>query len=243
MALPHPRPDWALFLDFDGTLVEIADTPGAIVVDPGLPDLLRRLGGALDGALAVVSGRQLGDLDGYLEGAVPALAGLHGWEHRSADGTIHRTPLPETELGKARAVLRSFADEHPGVLLEDKGGAIGLHYRLAPQHAAACEGIIEVLAAHSAGVLNVQRGKMVCELKADGRHKGEAVSCFMAEPPFAGRVPVFVGDDVTDEDGFRAANARGGTSIRVGGRRGSWLEALPGRLARLSDRRAGETTG
>ena len=211
----------ALFLDFDGTLVDLAASPDTVAVEPGLPALLGRVSARLGGALAVVSGRQIATLDRLLGAAVNCLAGLHGLEHRSADGTYHLEALPEHELHRARVALHAFVMSHEGVLLEDKTAALALHYRNAPQHEGACRRIMTELQERSGGTLRLQAGKMVWELRAMGRHKGDAVVLFMRERPFAGRVPIFVGDDVTDEDSFRLVNAEGGISIRVGGCDGS----------------------
>jgi trehalose 6-phosphate phosphatase len=215
MPLPSPSPDWALFLDFDGTLVDIAPTPDAIVVPDGLPDLLAGLARRLDGAVAVVSGRRLGDIDVYLNHRLTALAGLHGLERRRSDGAFDRRDLPEGVLAQARRELTRFAAGHEGVLVEDKGGSIGLHYRQAPECADACEALTRRLADASDGLLVVQSGKMVSEVKANGHHKGDAVAAFMSEQPFAGRTPVYAGDDVTDENGFAKVNEMNGVSIKV----------------------------
>jgi len=216
MALPPPADNWALFLDFDGTLVEIAETPEAIAVPEDLPAVLAMASASLGGALAVISGRRLADIDRFLRHTVTAVAGLHGLERRGADGSVHHVALPEAALNDARARLATFVAAHPGVLLEDKGGSVALHYRQAPAHGPACVSLTEELAAASGGRLAVQRGKMVSELRTAGRDKGDAVRDFMAEPPFAGRRLVFAGDDVTDEAAFAVANGEDGISIRVG---------------------------
>jgi trehalose 6-phosphate phosphatase len=210
---PH-HPDWAWFLDVDGTLIDIAPTPSAIHVPPGLPARLAALAVRHGGALALVSGRALDNVLQLVAPFRPPIAGLHGLERRSAAGRVLR-PAPLPGLDRLRADLGAFATAHPGVVVEDKDLSLALHYRLAPAAEADCRRAAEAAVAGRADLV-VARGKMVFEIRPAGSDKGGAVAAFMAEPPFAGRVPVFVGDDVTDEDGFAAANRLGGHSVLVG---------------------------
>lgn len=214
MNLPRPRPDWALFLDFDGCLVEIAPRPLDILVDPGVVQLLQRIDAALTGALAIVTGRPIAEIDMFLGELRLPVAGLHGAERRRADGSLEVVEIRHADLDGIARKLTSFANEREGVLLEDKGISLALHYRNAPQEEAACREIMDTLLASDA--LVVLDGKKVLEIKPRDIDKGRAVRAFMAEPPFSGRVPVYCGDDITDEAGFAAANDLGGTSIRVG---------------------------
>jgi trehalose 6-phosphate phosphatase len=203
----------ALFLDFDGTLVELAEAPGAISVPSGLKPLLDRLAERLDGRLAIVSGRAVEDLKGHLGGFAAVLSGSHGVELHYADGRSIPVAAPPG-LDAARESIRRFAAAGGGLLVEDKPAGIALHYRLAPERAEEVDALLQALAEGSG--LAFQRGKMVAELRPHGTDKGAALRRLMAEPPFAGARPVFVGDDLTDEDAFRAAAALGGEGVLVG---------------------------
>jgi trehalose 6-phosphate phosphatase len=203
----------ALFLDFDGTLVELADAPDAIAVPTALKPLLDRVTGRLEGRLAVVSGRAIDDLQSHLGSSALVLSGSHGAELRYADG--RRVPVSAPPgLAAARAEIERFAAGAGGLLVEDKPTGVALHYRLAPERERAVGDFLEELA-HRSG-LALQRGKMVAELRPPGADKGAALRRLMAEPPFAGARPVFVGDDLTDEHAFEAAVALGGAGILVG---------------------------
>ena len=208
----------ALFLDFDGTLVELAETPGAIAVPALLAPLLDRLCGRLEGRLAIVSGRAMDDLRRHVGGSAAILSGSHGAELRYADGRSIPVSAPPG-LAEARESIRRFAAGGAGLLVEDKPAGVALHYRLAPERAGEADAFLEALAGRSG--LAFQRGKMVAELRPLGSDKGSAVKRLMAEPPFAGARPVFVGDDLTDEDAFRAAAALGGDGVLVGPERPS----------------------
>ncbi len=207
----------ALFLDLDGTLIEIAPTPDAVRPARRLPQLLEHLSHRLGSALAIVSGRPISEIDRILAPLVLPAAGLHGLERRSANGTRHPPPaLPR--LRELRTALQDFAADHPGLLLEDKGAALALHYRARPDLRAATAAAVEAALGCAHTGLAVQRGKAVIEIRPDGADKGMAVAAFMSEPPFAGRRPVFAGDDLTDEAAFRAVRERGGVTVRVGGK-------------------------
>ena len=214
--LPEPCLDWALFLDFDGCIVDIAPTPEAVDVPDCLPSLLVALREALGGAVAIVSGRPIEQIDGFLGTAVPAVAGLHGLERRAADGGIVRPPLARNDLRAARALLHEFAAERAGVLVEDKKHTLALHYRLSPSLRDDCRDVVDAALENTPRDWQVIEGKFVFEIRPCGPTKGTAIEAFMGEAPFLGRTPVFCGDDVTDEDGFEVVNARGGVSIRVG---------------------------
>ena len=216
MTLPEPCLDWALFLDFDGCIVDIAPTPEAVDVPDCLPSLLVALREALGGAVAIVSGRPIKQIDGFLGTAVPAVAGLHGLERRTADGAIIRPPLPRDDLHAVRALLEAFAAERPGVLVEDKQYTLALHYRLAPLLRDDCKDVLNAVLNDIPPGWQVIEGKFVFEIRPREPTKGTAIDAFMGEAPFLGRTPVFCGDDITDEDGFEVVNARGGVSIRVG---------------------------
>jgi trehalose 6-phosphate phosphatase len=206
----------ALFLDLDGTLAGIEPHPGAVGPDPRRNSLLVRLSRALDGRLAVVSGRAIEDIDRILGGQIAAVAAVHGLDRRTASGERVSTEPPRG-MGEARAAAASALAGRPGVLIEDKGLAFAIHYRSAPELAAEACDLAGRLA--SAFGLELQPGSMVVELRAPGHDKGDAVEAFMAEPPFQGRAPVFVGDDLTDEDGFEAAARLGGFGVLVGRQR------------------------
>ena len=205
----------ALFLDLDGTLVEIAPTPDAVRPARYLPRLLDTVSGRVGSALAIVSGRAIPDIDRILAPLVLAAAGLHGLERRSGDGMLSPPP-PLPRYDELRAALRSFAAGHAGLLLEDKGAALALHYRTRPELGPAAAAAVDAALGDRRGGLVIQHGKAVIELRPEGADKGAAVAAFMAEPPFAGRRPVFAGDDKTDEAAFRAVRARGGVTVRVG---------------------------
>jgi trehalose 6-phosphate phosphatase len=215
--LSRPQPlslrEVSLFLDLDGTLAPIELRPEAVRPVAERSILLRRLGERLGGRLAVVSGRSLESIDAILEGAVAAAAGVHGLERRLGDGTIMRA-RPHSRLGEARAALDAFAQTWPGVLVEDKELAVTVHYRRAAQAGPQALALAARLADDLG--LRLQTGDMVAELKTPGADKGDAVTAFMAEAPFKGARPVFVGDDVTDEDGFAAAANLGGFGVLVG---------------------------
>lgn len=215
--LPEPRADWALFLDFDGSIVEIAPTPDAVRVPETLPSLLSALREALGGAVAIVTGRPIAQIDGFLGGAVPAVAGLHGMERRTADGATVPPPSPNDGLSGVRALLEEFAAARSGILVEDKTHSLALHYRLAPSLKIACRDVLDAALGGDPAGWEIVEGKMVFEVRPLGFTKGTAIEAFMGEAPFRGRTPVFCGDDVTDEDGFAAVDARGGVGVRVGG--------------------------
>jgi trehalose 6-phosphate phosphatase len=209
----------ALFVDFDGTLVELAPTPSDIRVSAALPGLLTGLAARLGGAVAVVSGRSLADLAPLVAPFAGAIVGQHGNEIRYPDGRLANGSgdgEPDLAIAAARAALGSFAEAHAGLMLEDKGGTIALHYRGAPDFAEPARQAARDAVAASGGRLRAIDGNRVIELVPRQIGKGGAIATLVAEPPFRGRTPVFVGDDATDEDGFVAVDALGGVSVKVG---------------------------
>jgi trehalose 6-phosphate phosphatase len=216
----------ALFLDLDGTLAAFADRPDAVGPDARRNALLREATVLLRGRLAVVSGRTLEDIDRILQAAAPCAAGVHGLERRDRQGRITRA-VSHGSLEEARDVLRAVAAQTPGLLVEAKDLSVALHYRGAPgQRAAACE--LARRLAQSTGLV-LQEGAQVVELRTPGPDKGDALRAFMAEAPFLGAVPIFVGDDLTDEDAFIAAAEYAGFGVLVGPARTTAAAArLPG---------------
>lgn len=202
----------SLFLDFDGTLVDFVIDPAAAVVDQRLRTLLGSLSTRLGGRLAILSGRSLVDLTQRLDLAGIAMAGSHGLERRTADGTLTGAPNAP-QLAIATRAARVFAETHD-VLLECKAAGVALHYRNARHAEALVDAFARSLAAETG--LALQMGKCVRELRLPGDDKGDAVRAFMAEPPFPAGRPVVVGDDLTDEHAFIAAAALGGHGILVG---------------------------
>lgn len=203
----------ALFLDLDGTLVEIASRPDSIRVPAALKALLVQARNGLCGRLAIVSGRSLADLDRHLGVGLGLAAGTHGAELRGAGALIH---APEWHRALARMRLALSRFDTTGLLIEDKDIAIAIHYRDRPERQEEALVLAQHLAALSDGLFIVQRGRMVAELKPAGFDKGSAVRAFLEEPIFAGARPVFIGDDLTDEAGFQACAALGGYGVLVG---------------------------
>lgn len=215
--LPPPPPDLlagaALFLDFDGTLIELAETPDSIQVAPHLPQLLDRLWRRLGGRLAIVSGRAIADLERHVPVPNIPFSGSHGLELRLGDGTHIPLHAPQG-LADARERVRRFAGEHGGLLVEEKPAGVALHYRQAPAVERQAGDFMEHLA-REAGLV-VQRGNMVVELRPPGADKGDAVRALMGEDPFSGGRPIFLGDDLTDEHAFTAVAGLGGAGVLVG---------------------------
>jgi trehalose 6-phosphate phosphatase len=214
--MPPYAANWAFFLDIDGTLLEIEGHPDAVRIGRAEFDLVSGLHRATGGALALVSGRPLAGIDVLFHPLKLPIAGQHGAERRDAQGKRHRHQFPVEALQRAAAPVRKFVARNEGLVFEDKGASVALHYRLAPDLQAAAKEVVEQAVKQAEGALELQLGKMVYELKPAGVDKGKAIEQFMQEKPFAGRVPVFLGDDVTDEFGFRVVNRLAGHSIKVG---------------------------
>jgi trehalose 6-phosphate phosphatase len=207
---------WALFLDVDGTLLELAATPDGVAVPDRLKSLLIQLSQRMEGAIALISGRTIQNLDELFAPATFCAAGIHGAERRGPSGDIQHANIDIEALRHAHAELRAFVEMREGLLLEDKGSALALHYRLAPHlEQAAFARIASVLDRMGPDYV-LQTGKCVYEIRPAAWNKGSAVREFMKTHPFAERVPIYLGDDVTDEHAFAAVNARGGISVRVG---------------------------
>ena len=211
--LPPITPGSAVFLDFDGTLIELASQPDAIVVPPDLAALLARLSDLLGGALAVVSGRQLSELDHYLAPLELPTAAEHGAHCRMPSGSVIWSAAPNMHEVVSRVTL--LASQHLGLQAEIKTAAVALHYRHAPQLQDECTHVLQAIVASTPGV-ELLHGKCVLEIKPAGTSKGTGIRAFMQQSPFVGRLPVFAGDDTTDETGFAAINALGGSSLKVG---------------------------
>jgi trehalose 6-phosphate phosphatase len=208
----------ALFLDIDGTLLDLASTPDRVRVDASIRALLPALARQLGGAVALITGRAIADADRLFRGLALPVAGQHGLERRAADGSIHLHEASRRGIERLRRELARFTTRHPGLLLEDKGATLALHYRRAPGLAAHVHRTLRAMLRTTAvsAEWRLQPGKRILEIKPDGRDKGTAILEYMAEPPFTGRLPVFVGDDLTDEYGFVAAAHLGGWAVKVG---------------------------
>jgi trehalose 6-phosphate phosphatase len=204
----------ALFLDVDGTLLHYADRPQDVRVDASLHRLISRVQAALGGALALISGRALAQVDALFAPLVLPASGQHGVERRNALGRVHTHAFPAPAEAAAR--LAAFAAGQPGLIFEDKGASLALHYRLAPHLGAAARREMWVVGQELGPRFQLLEGNMVYELKPAARSKGLAIRDFMDELPFRGRLPVFVGDDITDEHGFDVVNRLGGHSVKVG---------------------------
>lgn len=203
-----------MFFDFDGTLVDIADRPDGVVVDPRLPDLLVGLRAACGGALAVVTGRPIAAVDGFLPGLELDACGLHGLERRVGGHSLDAPAL--ASVSADAQVLRERLAHHPGIVIEDKGVSVAVHWRMAPEAEGEARRLVEDLLRRLGPGYRAQEGKAVCEVVPARAGKGEGIRALMAEPPYRDRVPAFFGDDVTDEHGFAAVNALGGVSVKVG---------------------------
>lgn len=214
--LPSFSADWAFFLDIDGTLLDFAATPDAAVPDDVTRELLVRLQRRAGGAVALISGRAAVDIDRQFEPLRFPIAGQHGVERRDAAGNWHKHALPEEELHAASRELEVLCRANPGLVFENKGLNLAVHYRLAAQAGELVHRHMIRLARQLGPRFEVQGGKMLWEIKPSGRDKGMALAEFLAEAPFAGRIPVFLGDDVTDESAFQAVNRLGGLSMKVG---------------------------
>jgi trehalose 6-phosphate phosphatase len=214
--LPAPPPalldEASLFLDFDGTLVEIAESPDAVEVSARLSRVMRRLLERLEGRVAVVSGRPAEQLWALLACPI-TIVGSHGLEFRGDLARLGAESRPPA-LAEALRAMRALANRRPGLLVEDKPLGVALHFRRLPEAEAECRALAADLAARHG--LQGQPGKMMIEVRAPGGDKGTAIRTLMRESPFAGGTPVFMGDDLTDEPGFVAAAELGGAGILVG---------------------------
>ncbi|MEN3974038.1 trehalose-phosphatase [Emcibacter sp. SYSU 3D8] len=206
----------ALFLDVDGTLLEIRERPDLVTVPPALLDIISGVAQRLDGALALVSGRSIADIDHLLAPLRPPASGQHGSEMRLQHGGVVTPRSTEPIPFSLRRKIAEVAAAIPGVEVEDKGQTVAVHYRAAPQVPDTLKARIENLVANSGLELLLVHGRKVLEVRDARISKGTAVHDFMQTPPFAGRLPIFVGDDVTDEDGFAAVESFGGTALPVG---------------------------
>ncbi|KFN50183.1 trehalose-phosphatase [Arenimonas composti] len=223
-ALPPPplpaAPSLALFLDIDGTLVEFADRPDGVRVPKPAITALAHLQRRLGGALAVLSGRELAAADRLLAPLQLPAGALHGLQRRAVDGTLTTTAPPPLVAGRVDAACRAGAAALDGVFVEAKAGiGFALHYRGAPAQAEAVRALAAEIAATADGHYLVQHGDCVAELKPVGQDKGSALAALMQTSPFRGRVPMMIGDDLTDEPAFVAARELGGHAVIVGGRR------------------------
>lgn len=212
-------PEWpehaALFLDIDGTLLEFADTPDGVEITDRFKSLMRRLDRVEHGAIAFISGRTIARLDELLAPHRFALAGVHGSQRRRPTGQLAPTSIDPARLDPVRERLTQFAAANNGILIEDKEISLAVHYRQQPGLAAAVERLGTNLAKELPSGWETLQGNHVLEIKPAGLDKGAAIRQFMGEAPFAGRTPVFIGDDVTDEAGFRVVNELGGVSVKV----------------------------
>ena len=203
----------AIFLDLDGTLAAFESKPSAVVPTAERSSLIARLNHHLEGRLAVVSGRSIEDVDRIVEARAPSVAGVHGLERRRADGTTIAMP-PHPALPEVRDAFTTIAGARSGLLVEHKPSSVALHFRNAP---AAGDAVMELASRLATTLgLTVQNGDMVAEVRTPGPDKGEAIKAFMAEAPFAGATPIFIGDDLTDEAGFAAVAGLGGLGVLVG---------------------------
>lgn len=213
-ALPYPQQNWALFLDVDGTILDLAPRPDLVDVPQSLLSTLASLRESLKGALALVSGRAIADLDRLL-GPMPA-AGLHGAEFRSQPGGSVERIARHPSLDRIGQALEHFAAKNAGILIEDKGATVAIHYRLAPWLKDKVHRMATDLSKDAGNDLELLSAIMALEIKPSGISKERAIERLMEAPIFHGRAPIFLGDDVTDECGFAAAQRLGGEGIRVG---------------------------
>jgi len=215
-AVPAPRPDWAYFFDIDGTLVDLNDNPGGVRLEQELRTLIEALHRVAGGAVALISGRHLPDIDALMEGVRLPAAGQHGTERRDAAGRITHHAVRTAQLDWAHDQIAAAAAKHPGLELQHKGLTLALHYRRAPQLAGYAHRLVRSLLPRLGKEYCIQRGKRIVEVKPAGKDKGAAVLEFMAEDPFRGRTAVFLGDDLTDEYGFVAVTHLRGWAVKVG---------------------------
>lgn len=240
-ALPPPSLEWCLFLDVDGTLIEFTDSPCETIAGDELKALLGEVTERLGGAVALVSGRSIRFLDALFAPLRLPTAGLHGVERRKASGAMHGASFVDAQLDRARSALNSLVADHPGTFVEDKGRTLAVHFRKAPQCEAMLREALAAIAAPLGGNYHIQEGDYTLEIKPRGFTKATAVKAFLNEPPFLGRRPVFVGDDLTDQDALATVEEEGGISIAVGCRvRGQFrlenaaaVRAWLGRIAAL----------
>lgn len=208
-----PLENLALFLDLDGTLAPIVSNPDAVKINSRRRDLLAELSDAVEGRLAIISGRTIPNVDRILKGGVQCVAGVHGLQRRSAQGSTTEA-APHSRLSEATEILRDYVKAERRLLLEPKDQSVAVHYRAHPKSRAAVVELAERVA-ETTGLV-IQHGDHVVELLTPGGDKGAALRAFMGEAPFEGATPVFIGDDLTDEHGFAAARELGGAAIKVG---------------------------
>lgn len=215
-APPAPRADWAYFVDLDGTLLDIAPSPDEVRLDEEVRTLLAELSDFAGGAVALISGRSISDISSLISEPCLPVAGQHGLERRDASGRITTHQGESNGLALATGALEREVKKYSGLLLEQKGLSLALHYRAAPELGGHVHTVMRRLCSELGPEYVLQEGKRVVELKPAGKDKGVAVQEFMREPPFLGRTPVFLGDDATDEYAFAVVNDANGISIKVG---------------------------
>ena len=215
-ALPSDLREWALFIDIDGTLIDLAPTPTGIEIPADLPSQLLAVSQRSNGAMALVTGRSIEAVDAMFSPYQFVMAGMHGSEIRDVSGRIRRKQIDKSSLDPARSELGKLAGQWPGLIVEDKNLAIAVHYRQASEAESAVRSKMSAIHSMLGEDWKLQNGKMVVELHPSGSDKGTAISDFMGHQPFKGKKPLVIGDDLTDEAMFHYANGCGGRSVRVG---------------------------
>jgi len=203
----------AVFLDVDGTLAPLEAQPTGVRATPRRTSVLKSVNRALRGRVAAISGRCIQDVDRILGGSMVAVAGLHGLERRGADRKVHYVK-PDPAIPYVADWARDLVRDNPGLLFENKHASVAVHYRMRPDLEAQLIAAVRAVGLETG--LQFRPGSMVVELRTPGPHKGDALLAFMTEVPFQGAIPIYVGDDLTDEDGFEAAASVGGVGVLVG---------------------------
>ncbi|MEQ1669839.1 MAG: trehalose-phosphatase, partial [Hyphomicrobium sp.] len=206
----------AVFLDFDGTLTEIAPRPSLVRLAPDALAILRSVFELTDGALAIVTGRSLAEIDFFLKPFNSCVAAVHGASIRYPDGSLWHYGLLHEIFPRLLKKAQKALGKHDGIIIENKGMAIAIHFRARPELGPLCRAVARHIA-NSNPRLICQAGKMVIEIVPSDVGKGAAIRNLLQVPPFFGKRPLFAGDDLTDECGFDAVNAKGGISIKIGG--------------------------